>query len=138
MIANSLLKVSNVAWLFKENIVKTFNKSLKISKKKRCFPVEYWCKIFHTFSNMTQFFMCFCFFQLPNLLFYGPPGTGKTSTILAAARDLFGYVYRPHCRGGVFGSVRPTVCSPKSIIVGCVGHIISKSWVRKRLLWCTL
>ncbi len=28
--------------------------------------------------------------DLPNLLFYGPPGTGKTSTILAAARDLFG------------------------------------------------
>ncbi|NWI20080.1 RFC4 factor, partial [Crypturellus soui] len=27
---------------------------------------------------------------LPNLLFYGPPGTGKTSTILAAARELFG------------------------------------------------
>ncbi|GCC18664.1 hypothetical protein chiPu_0018023 [Chiloscyllium punctatum] len=28
--------------------------------------------------------------HLPNLLFYGPPGTGKTSTILAAARELFG------------------------------------------------
>ena len=28
--------------------------------------------------------------QLPHLLFYGPPGTGKTSTILAAARELFG------------------------------------------------
>lgn len=28
--------------------------------------------------------------DLPNLLFYGPPGTGKTSTILAAARHLFG------------------------------------------------
>jgi len=27
-------------------------------------------------------------------LFYGPPGTGKTSTILAAARDLFGDIYR--------------------------------------------
>jgi len=32
--------------------------------------------------------------DLPNLLFYGPPGTGKTSTILAAARDLFGPIYR--------------------------------------------
>uniref|UniRef100_A0A8C6V4U7 Replication factor C subunit 4 n=1 Tax=Neogobius melanostomus TaxID=47308 RepID=A0A8C6V4U7_9GOBI len=30
--------------------------------------------------------------DLPNLLFYGPPGTGKTSTILAAARELFGPV----------------------------------------------
>ncbi|KAL8567193.1 replication factor C subunit 4 [Nucella lapillus] len=30
--------------------------------------------------------------DLPNLLFYGPPGTGKTSTILAAARSLFGQV----------------------------------------------
>ena len=30
--------------------------------------------------------------DLPNLLFYGPPGTGKTSTILAIARQLFGYV----------------------------------------------
>jgi len=28
--------------------------------------------------------------DLPNLLFYGPPGTGKTSTILAAAREIFG------------------------------------------------
>ncbi|TNM87636.1 replication factor C subunit 4 isoform X1 [Takifugu rubripes] len=30
--------------------------------------------------------------DLPNLLFYGPPGTGKTSTILAAARELYGPV----------------------------------------------
>ncbi|KAL0226939.1 hypothetical protein P9112_014263 [Eukaryota sp. TZLM1-RC] len=28
--------------------------------------------------------------DLPHLLFYGPPGTGKTSTILAAARELYG------------------------------------------------
>ena len=28
--------------------------------------------------------------RLPHLLFYGPPGTGKTSTILAAARRMFG------------------------------------------------
>ena len=36
--------------------------------------------------------------DLPNLLFYGPPGTGKTSTILAAARDLFGQdMYRTRC-----------------------------------------
>jgi len=27
--------------------------------------------------------------QLPHLLFYGPPGTGKTSTILAAAKQLY-------------------------------------------------
>lgn len=32
--------------------------------------------------------------DFPNLLFYGPPGTGKTSTILAAARQLFGNVYK--------------------------------------------
>ncbi|CAH1134433.1 unnamed protein product [Ceutorhynchus assimilis] len=32
--------------------------------------------------------------DLPNLLFYGPPGTGKTSTILAAARQLFGDLYK--------------------------------------------
>ena len=32
--------------------------------------------------------------SLPHLIFYGPPGTGKTSTILAAARDLFGVDYR--------------------------------------------
>jgi len=32
--------------------------------------------------------------DLPNLLFYGPPGTGKTSTILAAARDLFGDIFK--------------------------------------------
>ncbi|CAF0769717.1 unnamed protein product [Didymodactylos carnosus] len=28
--------------------------------------------------------------DFPNLLFYGPPGTGKTSTILAAAHEMFG------------------------------------------------
>lgn len=28
--------------------------------------------------------------KLPHLLFYGPPGTGKTSTILAAARSMYG------------------------------------------------
>jgi replication factor C subunit 2/4 len=28
---------------------------------------------------------------MPHFLFYGPPGTGKTSTILALARELFGY-----------------------------------------------
>lgn len=32
--------------------------------------------------------------DLPNLLLYGPPGTGKTSTILAAARQLFGEIYK--------------------------------------------
>ncbi|KAK2719598.1 replication factor C subunit 4-like [Artemia franciscana] len=32
--------------------------------------------------------------DLPNFLFYGPPGTGKTSTILAAARELFGDLYK--------------------------------------------
>ncbi|KAJ3046073.1 Subunit of heteropentameric Replication factor C (RF-C) [Rhizophlyctis rosea] len=29
--------------------------------------------------------------NLPHLLFYGPPGSGKTSTILALARELYGY-----------------------------------------------
>lgn len=28
--------------------------------------------------------------NLPHLLMYGPPGTGKTSTVLAAAREMFG------------------------------------------------
>lgn len=28
------------------------------------------------------------------MLFYGPPGTGKTSTILALARQLFGWVLK--------------------------------------------
>lgn len=32
--------------------------------------------------------------DVPNLLFYGPPGTGKTSTMLAAAKQLFGDLYR--------------------------------------------
>jgi len=29
--------------------------------------------------------------SIPHLLFYGPPGTGKTSTILALARDHYGF-----------------------------------------------
>jgi replication factor C subunit 2/4 len=33
---------------------------------------------------------CLASGDLPHLLFYGPPGTGKTSSILAAARQLFG------------------------------------------------
>ncbi|CAF4355846.1 unnamed protein product, partial [Adineta steineri] len=33
---------------------------------------------------------CLAGSDFPNLLFYGPPGTGKTSTILAAAHELFG------------------------------------------------
>lgn len=32
--------------------------------------------------------------DLPNMLLYGPPGTGKTSSILAAARQLFGDMYK--------------------------------------------
>ena len=32
--------------------------------------------------------------DLPNMLLYGPPGTGKTSTIMAAARTLFGDLYK--------------------------------------------
>ncbi|XP_055378167.1 replication factor C subunit 4 isoform X2 [Condylostylus longicornis] len=32
--------------------------------------------------------------DLPNMLLYGPPGTGKTSTILAAAHQLFGEIYK--------------------------------------------
>jgi len=32
--------------------------------------------------------------DLPNMLLYGPPGTGKTSTIMAAARQLFGDLYK--------------------------------------------
>ncbi|XP_020299277.1 replication factor C subunit 4 [Pseudomyrmex gracilis] len=32
--------------------------------------------------------------DFPNMLFYGPPGTGKTSIIHAAARQMFGSIYR--------------------------------------------
>lgn len=32
--------------------------------------------------------------DLPNLLLYGPPGTGKTSTILAAAHQLFAETFK--------------------------------------------
>lgn len=40
--------------------------------------------------------------DLPNLLFYGPPGTGKTSTILAAARQLFGDIYKDRSVDTIF------------------------------------
>lgn len=46
-------------------------------------------------QRQTAFFVFYL--QLPNLLFYGPPGTGKTSTILAAARELYGWVSRKRC-----------------------------------------
>lgn len=32
--------------------------------------------------------------DLPSMLLYGPPGTGKTSTILAAARQIFGDMFK--------------------------------------------
>ncbi|CAD7093845.1 unnamed protein product [Hermetia illucens] len=32
--------------------------------------------------------------DLPNMLLYGPPGTGKTSIVLAAARQIFGDLYK--------------------------------------------
>ncbi|KYM77414.1 Replication factor C subunit 4 [Atta colombica] len=32
--------------------------------------------------------------DFPNMLFYGPPGTGKTSIIHAAARQMFGSLYK--------------------------------------------
>ena len=32
--------------------------------------------------------------KLPHTLLYGPPGTGKTSTILAAAKDMYGQGYK--------------------------------------------
>lgn len=32
--------------------------------------------------------------DFPNMLFYGPPGTGKTSIIHAAARQMFGNMYK--------------------------------------------
>lgn len=32
--------------------------------------------------------------DFPNMLFYGPPGTGKTSIIHAAARQMFGSMYK--------------------------------------------
>lgn len=34
---------------------------------------------------------------MPHLLFYGQAGTGKTSTILAIARELFGYCFNVAC-----------------------------------------
>lgn len=34
----------------------------------------------------------FVYVQLPHMLFYGPPGTGKTTTGLAIAHQLFGYI----------------------------------------------
>ena len=49
--------------------------------------------------------------QLPHMLFYGPPGTGKTSTILALARQLFGYAC-PRPRIPPPHLTWPSLCSP--------------------------
>ena len=35
--------------------------------------------------------------NLPHMLFYGPAGTGKTSTILALARQIYGYPHSMLC-----------------------------------------
>jgi len=45
-----------------------------------------------TYVILTPWFASLTVAKLPHMLFYGPPGTGKTSTILALARQLYGYV----------------------------------------------
>lgn len=43
------------------------------------------------------------------MLFYGPPGTGKTSTILALARQLFGY---EACRSSLYEDLTAILSRP--------------------------
>ncbi|XP_043558771.1 replication factor C subunit 4 isoform X3 [Chiloscyllium plagiosum] len=61
---------------------RTWSKQLKTSERKSCSRNQWREQKAKTSSMGGEI--------LPNLLFYGPPGTGKTSTILAAARELFG------------------------------------------------
>lgn len=57
----------------------------------------WWCCVFLLNTLLILCCLRLLVEQCPHMLFYGPPGTGKTTTALAIAHELFGFVSASVC-----------------------------------------